>query len=238
MPPRLGTARTTAPAAVTGDRRADPGGARRTGPATGRSAPTRWSARSLVAPGSPGGGAAAGAARRGLVHAVTPPGRAPVELTGAAVSAVPAGVALLALAGVAAVVATPGRCVARSGRCSRWPGRLRRRSACAGCSATRRRARPAAGLPRCRRGAVDRARAAGRVAPRRRCWRVAGAVLLLAAGAVRAARGAAAAPARGPLRPRPERRGRARPGPGGVAGAGRRARPHRSSPATPRAGRS
>lgn len=44
----------------------------------------------------------------GVWFTVTPPGRPPVELAGSAVSSVPGAVALLALAGVAAVVATRG----------------------------------------------------------------------------------------------------------------------------------
>lgn len=44
----------------------------------------------------------------GVWYTVTPPGRAPVELTGSAVSAVPGAMALLALAAVAGVVATRG----------------------------------------------------------------------------------------------------------------------------------
>jgi uncharacterized membrane protein (TIGR02234 family) len=44
----------------------------------------------------------------GVWFTVTPPGRPPVELTGAAVSAVPGAMALLALAAVAGVVATRG----------------------------------------------------------------------------------------------------------------------------------
>ena len=78
---------------------------------SGRSAPARRNpARSLglVCAGLAGAAALLWGASVAVWYTVTPPGRALIELTGAEVSAVPGASALLALAGVAAAVATRG----------------------------------------------------------------------------------------------------------------------------------
>ena len=222
-----GVSRATSPVPPPGSGPADGPGRGPSGPAPGPAGSPGRPRCGWCAPGWRGGGVALGGSVA-VWFAVRPPGRPPVELTGAEVSRVPGAVALLALAGVAAVVATRGIAASRVGLLLARPGRRSPRSRCAGCSAIRSPpASAASGLPSCRPGSVEALRGSRSMPTAGSAARRAGAALLLAVGLFvlvsepRLAHLGAryGAPAR--------RRGRARPGPGRLAGAGRRPRSHR-----------